>query len=94
MAQLRTGGKQWLAGADIANHDGKNGSPLVRTYGSGKVGRGDFKNRGLKAAAAAPLKAVEGGFKTLLTISRPCYDIETTFALHVGGPKRQLRANH
>jgi hypothetical protein len=44
MAHLRTGGKQWLAGADIANHDGKNGSPLVCTYGSGEVGGDYFKN--------------------------------------------------
>ena len=33
----------------------RNGSPLLATYGSGEVGRGDFKNRGLKAAAAARL---------------------------------------
>jgi hypothetical protein len=36
-----------------------NGSPLVAAYGSEEVGRGDFKNRGLKPLAAAYLKAVE-----------------------------------
>jgi hypothetical protein len=36
-----------------------SGSPLVAAYGSEEVGRGDFKNRGLKPLAAAYLKAVE-----------------------------------
>ena len=36
-----------------------SGSPLVAAYGSEAVGRGDFKNRGLKPPAAAYLKAVE-----------------------------------
>jgi hypothetical protein len=51
MGEIRTAckrfGPAWPAVA--------TGPRLACTYGSGKVSRGDFKNRGLKAAAAAQL---------------------------------------